>query len=186
MVNDAKGDTKTLSKVVNNLLGRDTATPLPADKSPSQLAGMFSDFFVQKVAKIRSSIRCDPQSPSLSPTVSSTFTTFQTVTLEEVTKLIRSSASKTCDLDPLPTSLVKDNVELLAPIITSIVNASLEAGTIPTSFKSAVVTPILKKSSLDPDNLKNYRPVSNLAFVSKLVEKLVASLINEYLNKIIG
>ena len=49
-------------------------------------------------------------------------------------------------------------------------------------FKTAIVKPLLKKSSLDQDDLKNYRPVSNLSFLSEFAEKLVLSQISEYLN----
>ena len=52
----------------------------------------------------------------------------------------------------------------------------------PDAFKLAHVTPLLKKSSLDPDILSNFRPVSNLAFLSKLIERVVARRMNEYLS----
>ena len=49
-------------------------------------------------------------------------------------------------------------------------------------YKSALVKPLLEKMSLDPDDLKNYRPVSNLSFLSKVLERIVLSQINEHLN----
>ena len=73
-----------------------------------------------------------------------------------------------CVLDPLPTQLLKTNVDILSPVITRIVNLSLTTGKFPSSQKSAIITPLLKKATLDPESLKNYRPVSNLTFVSKL------------------
>ena len=48
-------------------------------------------------------------------------------------------------------------------------------------FKSAVVRPLLKKPSLDPANLKNYRPVSNLPFLSKITEKIVLLQLSQHL-----
>ena len=54
-------------------------------------------------------------------------------------------------------------------------------GNLPVAQKVAIVTPLLKKASLDPQDLKNYRPVSNLSFVSKLVERLVVKQLNIYL-----
>ena len=50
-----------------------------------------------------------------------------------------------------------------------IINSSLRSSQVPKSMKSAIVTPLLKKSTLDPDILKNYRPVSNLSYISKLL-----------------
>ena len=69
------------------------------------------------------------------------------------------------------------------PCITSIVNESLASGSFPSIFKTALVKPLLKKASLDRDELKNYRPVSNLSFLSKLTEKIVLSQLTKYLNE---
>jgi hypothetical protein len=65
--------------------------------------------------------------------------------------------------------------------MTAMVNKSLHDGYLPKSQKMAVVTPLLKKSSLDPHDLKNYRPVSNLSFVSKLVERAAVKQLTDYL-----
>ena len=69
---------------------------------------------------------------------------------------------------------------LLTPI-TNIVNYSLQEGSFPSCFKTAHVTPLLKKAGLDKNILKNYRPVSNLSYISKLIEKAVAKQINEHI-----
>ena len=100
--------------------------------------------------------------------------TFQPVTIAEIRKLILKSPNKSCSLDPLPTFLVKDCLDELLPSITAIINASLSSATVPKSFKKAAVTPLLKKATLDPELLGNYRPVSNLSFVSKILEKVVS------------
>ena len=56
----------------------------------------------------------------------------------------------------------------VVPAITHVVNESFLSGTFPSMFKTAIVKPLLKKPSLDQDDLKNYRPVSNLSFLSKV------------------
>ena len=86
-------------------------------------------------------------------------------------------------LDPLPTQLLKTNVDILSPVITRIVNLSLTTGKFPSSQKSAIITLLLKKASLDPESLKNYRPVSNLTFVSKLLERMVAKQRHDQLSQ---
>jgi len=60
--------------------------------------------------------------------------------------------------------------------------SSLRTSQFPASHKHAGVKPILKKSSLDPAQLANYRPVSNLSFVSKLLEHCMVAQITKYLN----
>ena len=97
-------------------------------------------------------------------------------------KIISSSASKSCDLDPCPTSLVKDCLDLLVTPITNIINYSFAEKVFPDRFKLAIVTPLLKKPTLPKNDLKNYRPVSNLHFISKIVEKVVAKQIKQHVD----
>ena len=85
------------------------------------------------------------------------------------------NTKKTCSLDPLPTSVLQPCFQSLAPAYTHIINMSLFQGKVPASLKEAIVIPLLKKQSLDPDILSNYRPVSNLPQLSKTLEKAVAN-----------
>jgi len=73
-----------------------------------------------------------------------------------------SAQSKTCALDPLPTVMIKKAGSILSLLITSLVNMSLGEGTFPHQMKTALVTTVLKKPSLDPELLSNYRPISNI------------------------
>ena len=65
--------------------------------------------------------------------------------------------------------------------MTDIINLSLRSGVVPDSFKLAHVRPLLKKPGLDTEDMKNYRPVSNLSFLSKLVERVVAFRLVEHM-----
>ena len=87
--------------------------------------------------------------------------------------LIASAPSKTCALDPIPTRLLKQCTDLLAPTITSMINPSLSTGTVPNEWKDAIVLPTLKRKQ-DILTKEDYRPISNLPFVSKICEKTVA------------
>ena len=69
------------------------------------------------------------------------------------------------------------------PAITAIVNESIASSPFPLAYKSAVVRPLLKKPSLDPEVLRNYRPVSNLPFVSKVLEKIIAAQLSSYMRE---
>ena len=107
---------------------------------------------------------------------------FSVIGSDEVRKLILSSPTKSCMLDPWPTFLVKEHVDILLPSITKLVNLSLLQGIFPDDFKKAVVTPLIKKSSLPKNELKNYRPVSGLCFISKLVERSVAVQVKHHID----
>ena len=87
-----------------------------------------------------------------------------------------------CDLDPLPTSLLFECIDLLIPIISFVVYRSLQTGEVPKSLKRAILNPMLKKHNLDTEENDNYRPISHLSFLSKVVEKCVYEQFGEYLD----
>ena len=89
------------------------------------------------------------------------------------------SATKSCTLHPIPTHVRKDHASSLVSIVTKMVNMS--TGTVPPSFKMALVTPLLKKATLDPNTLKNHIPVSNLPYLSKVLERIVLRRLLDYL-----
>ena len=74
-------------------------------------------------------------------------------------------------------------MEAVLPTLVSAVNRSLESGVVPACLKTAVVTPLIKKEGLDPESLTNYRPVSNLPFVGKLTERVVADQLVRHLQE---
>ena len=104
------------------------------------------------------------------------------MTESDVLKILKKSAPKSCDLDPIPTTLLFDCVDVVLPYLTKIINESLISGIFPEVHKTALVTPLLKKVGLDQNVLKNYRPVSNLSFVSKVIEKIVLSQLSGHLS----
>ncbi len=108
-------------------------------------------------------------------------TSFTPVTESELETLIKASANKQCESDPLPTWLTKECRQELIPAMLDIINTSLETGSVPDSFKHALVRPLLKKSNLKKEELKNYRPVSNLPWLSKILERAVATRLEAHL-----
>ena len=103
---------------------------------------------------------------------------FERATSEEVRKL--TSPTKTCALDPIPTSLLKSCVGVLLTPITNIVSLSLKSGVFPDTIKLSHLTPLLKKPSLSKDDIKHYRPATNLNFISKLLEKNISKRIRSH------
>lgn len=102
---------------------------------------------------------------------------YQSVTHEALAALIKKTAPKSSTLDVLPTALLKQPaiLDVVLPNITYIINSSLMSGRVPTSFKLALVSLLLKKrSGLDVNNFKNFMLVSNLSFLSKPLEKAAA------------
>ena len=89
--------------------------------------------------------------------------------------LIANSRSTSCCLDPIPTHLLKSCSDSLIPVITNIINSSLESGIFPDCWKEAVVMPLLKKPGLES------LFVSNLAYISKLNGRSVFNQIYDHL-----
>ena len=108
-------------------------------------------------------------------------TTFMDATEVEIRNIIKLSHAQPCALDPLPTWLLKECIAELVPTIAAIVNMSLRDSLMPKSLKTALIRPLSKKTGLDSDI--NYRPISNLTFISKVIEKMVSGRLNEHLIK---
>ena len=179
-IDECEGNQGQLYAIVNSLLGREKVIALPEAESPKHLADTFSDYFVTKIAKIRSDLclmeaSC-PAITDLLPKPVNVLTKFRPTSEEEITKIINKSNKTSCTLDPIPTKLLADILPAVTASITHIANLSLSSGIFPHELKSAVVKPLLKKQGLDKEVLKNYRPVSNLSFLSKCIERVIASL----------
>ena len=102
-------------------------------------------------------------------------------TSEKLQSTILSASNLSCALNPIPTWLLKQCTPKLFPIITIILNIFLKTGSVPALFKYAIIKPHLRESSIDTEELKNYRPVSNLHFMSKVLEKLVARRLKDHM-----
>ena len=164
---------KQLFSVTNSLLGKSKVSPLPTNIPAAQLPHSSCEFFTEKIKQIRQNLDNAP-SPHVPAVVSE----------EEVHNTFKKTAQKTCEFDPLPISLLYENTDLLLPALTNIINRSLLSGEVPSEFKTAVVKLLLKKASLDPKQMKNYRPVSNLPFLSKILEKVVLMQLTNHLTSI--
>jgi len=165
-------------RVIDELLGRvDCVTG-----NTSLTAEHFFQFFDAKVSGVRAATATAPEPIfSVAPT-SCRLEQFAEISEQEVIKAVLSLTNKQCDFDPLPTWLLKENIKYVAPFITQLFNQSLRTGQVATAFNSVYVVPRLKKPDLDPDDVKNYRPISNLPVLAKLLERMVAKQLIAYLN----
>ena len=166
---------KQLFHNMSSLLGKIAPVVLPTVSDINSLPDMFANFFRTKILNIRDTFPpLDRSVLSNSAIFSGTpLSVFSPVTEDHVRKIILQTPPKSCELDPMPTKLLFQHLDLLLPTITNIMNQSLTSGIVPPEFKFAIVKPLLKKSNLNPDDLKNYRPISNLPFLSKLLERLI-------------
>ena len=178
------GDSKQIHRLTDKLLISQSQQRLPSTDDDVLLANRFSNYFETKIDNIRNGFQINVTAndqPRLNQYT--TIHQFRLASSEEIIELITSYSNKSCELDTIPTWLLKDCINELLPLIMSIINNSISTGIFPSQFKQAIVRPLLKKSDLDPELLKNYRPVSNLNFISKIVEKVIMQRLDEHLTQ---
>ena len=181
------GSSKSLFSVVNRLTDNTKDTVLPSSDSDEELAQKFANFFQAKIDKIRVKLdeSVDDPAPTLKDRQNSDVKKldhFRLTTAEEISSIIKDHGIKCSPADPLPAVLLETHKDILLPVWTVIVNLSLITGSID-SLKCADILPLIKElcSSTDIDDLKNYRPISNLLFVSKLIERVIDIRLQEHL-----
>uniref|UniRef100_A0A803TE01 ribonuclease H n=1 Tax=Anolis carolinensis TaxID=28377 RepID=A0A803TE01_ANOCA len=179
----AKNRLAELFRVVRGLLNPTTQDGIP-DSSAARCEA-FAQFFVDKVALIRSGfdtiLTAVSGDVTRAPSCPILMDSFQLIDLEDADKVLGEARATTCILDPCPSWLVREARGGLAEWVKVVVNASLRDGIVPASFKLAVIKPLLKKSSLDPTQLDNYWPISNLPFLGKVMERVVAAQLQAFL-----
>ena len=136
-IHESEKNPNKLWATVKNILHRKDMPSMPDSTDLPSLCASFSTFFVDKIEKIRLKFRTDNRKPEFipPPEIKCYLTCFQPATSEEVRKLILTSPTKTCALDPIPTSLLKSCVDVLLTPITNIVNLSLKSSVFPDTLK---------------------------------------------------
>lgn len=183
------GDQKKVFSLLKNLLGRDTLVALPSSVSDSQLASDFSQFFQSKISRIREeldsvlvqdefSVEFHHQHPPVSLLLE-----FRPVDEADIQRYLRELHGTYCSLDPINVSKIMKAYVTAAPFLMSIVNKFFTECNFVDSEKLALLRPLLKKIGLDVEDMSNYRPVSNLSFLSKLVERAILDQLLPFLEQ---
>ena len=177
-VKECRSDSQKLYALVNNLLGTKASNPLPESNSDEDLDEEFAEFFLSKVLKIRDSLThypkyvvTDKDQPKLN--------TFRGLNEEEVLSIIMSMPVKHCDLDLIPATVMRKLIPHILQEITILVNQSLVHGEFAEVWKTSVCKPLIKSLKLDKVKT-SYRPVGNLLYLSKVVEKAMLQQFTEH------
>ena len=178
-LNTAKGDSKGTWKVINHLLNKNKEKLLPDYCSKLQLADDFEFYFKNKIDKLSKEIKSNGNYSNYNSTIvpkkvdaeSITFSKFELVSSEELKVVFKSIKNKYSSVDDTPTILFQPILNSSLKFILEIVNQSLKEGIFPQALKTSHVLPIAKKGASDYNLLSVYRPVSNIPFMSKVIEK---------------
>ncbi|KAF7246806.1 Chorion-specific transcription factor GCMa, partial [Varanus komodoensis] len=148
----------------------------------------FARHFREKIAQIRHELDTTKESevsgetPML-PSGPALLDEFQLLRPDDVDKVLGRVRPTTCLLDPCPSWLINNSKHGIGIWILEVVNASLREGRVPAPLKEAVVRPVLKKASLDPEMATNYRPLANIPFLGKGLERVVAGQLQALLDE---
>ena len=183
LVDSSSGNQRSLFKVVEEVLDKKDDRILPTHTDPLVLANEFNEYYIEKIDKLRESI---PPAVETEPT-NSTFKgkklqTFHPTNVQEIKEIIKEYGIKTSSEDPIPVKILGSVIEVTLPTLEFLVNKSLEEGSVE-GIKHSVIDPLLKKSGLDSEIKKNYRPVNNLVFFSKLIERIVLKRLDGHMNE---
>ena len=176
-INEASRNPKRLWSTIKSLLH---SSPPSEQLSPSisqPLANSLASFFHQKIVALKESISLKLLgSPSPfdfdQPHCNELLSDSMPVTPAEVSELLQSMSNKSSQLDYIPTSLLKSCADIFSILISHLANLSFTQATFPSKFKLALISPLLKKPGLPKSSLSNFRPISNLNTIGKIVERL--------------
>ena len=173
-------DSKKLFELVSQLTGSKATNPMPNHEDTQQLTEEFANHFLNKIVRI-----CDALDDSplyIPPTrIIPELHEFRPMLGEEIKEINMASPSKFCELDSIPTALLKRLLPVVLQDITSLVNLSLRTGTFANEWKIACVKPLIK--SINMELIKtSYHLISNCNFISKIVEKCMLVQLNQHCN----
>ena len=148
LISDNSHDSRKLWCELHKTLNRVSDATLPSHESEKSLADQFASFFSNKIKKIRDTFPPSDTGNEVHPTSDPPkITVFRQVSEDDVDKIIKSSPTKSCLLDPWPTFLIKECIDILISSLTKLVNCSPKEGCVADAFKTAVVTYQKGKSS---------------------------------------
>ena len=176
---DCSDDSKKLFSLVTNLTNKPEPQQWPKHNTKEDLVEDFVTFFQNKILKIRELFNGMKQYEAITDTSVPLLRKFAPLTEKQTALIIKQMKSKTCELDDIPTNILKKILPIVCPLITKIVNMSLTNEEFSTKWKTAVVRPLIKKIGLELIK-QNFRPVSNLVFISKIVERAMLLQLSQH------
>ena len=158
-------DIKKLYQFIYNMMKKYSINPLTDSEGDKEHANKFTGFFINKIKGIRDQLGKYPKFDLRmnAKQIPIMLNKFEQMSAEDITSIIKSMVSKSCELDIIPRMLLMGILLHIIDTLVKIINAALEQGVFTEKWKVAIVRPLLKKLDLELI-LNNYRLVSNLSF----------------------
>jgi len=190
--NEATSNIKQTWSLINEVINRNKSNSAGPNKiqigtktteNKDEICNEFNDFFINIGPTLESKIPKGTQDPLsyITLQVNSNLSTFVPPTDAEITDIVKNLKDSAAGHDEISPKVLKLSLPYVIAPLTHILSLSLQNGIVPHPLKVAKVTPIFKSS--DPLNVNNYRPISVLPCISKVLEKLVYSRLLKHLNQ---
>ena len=191
---DLKDDIKGTWKFVNSLLGKNKTSPQITlninnknEVDPTSLANHFNAYFANVAETIRTTIPSAHVSfhhylPQSTSNDKNSFFLFPT-DIDEITEVIKKLKPKrSAGLDKIPTMILKYLPDNILQILMDLINRSFQEGIFPNIYKKSKIVPIYKNKG-SRKSVEQYRPITLVNSLSKIIEKLVYKRLDSFLNK---
>ena len=168
-----------LWKKLNSLLHRQKRQHSNNDDCAAVVQS-FNSFFLEKVEIAHNNIeprlnnyKLTNVNNSFRSNSNSIISCFDAITPSDVVKIMKKSCERTSPLDSFPHHVFSHCTKPLSTAIAKLINMSFQEGHFPSIYKTAQITQHLKKPNLDPTVSENFRPISNLSTIPKIVERAI-------------
>lgn len=180
-IQGAAGNSKKMWEVVNEITRNSRKCSTLPSKLTKNTVDEFNTFFTSVGPDLAAKLPdASKQSDPPSPVVNSF--ALHEVELNEVLSVVTALATnKASGLDGIPAKLIKENIDILGPILCRLFNHSLHKCTYPSSLKIARVTPVFKDG--DSSDPSSYRPISVLSVINNIFEKILCKRVHHFLEK---
>ena len=153
-IEESQGDQRKLFEIVKSIMKPKDRVKYPASSSMKNLTDEFNEYFITKIDLIREELDeiemdTSPLEYLMDYKQVKEFSTFERLSEDQVKKLVMKSPNKQCASDPIPTWMLKECLDIILPFLTHIVNLSLQTGRFAYAWKEALLSPLLKNSTLD-------------------------------------
>ena len=138
---------------------------------------------MNKIHKINDALKDHKMHNPEPKRVKQELTQFRPINCIKLRKIILGLKLTTCQTDPIPSTFIKENLDMLLPVLLRIVNHSITAGSFNKLWKLSAIVPLQKKVGSDT-SLANYRLVNNLLFLSKIVEKVILNQLQRHIDEL--
>ena len=173
-------------KLVNQLLNKGKQSVLPTHTDETLLADKFAFFYNDKIKNIRNSFNNPTNNNSLfsfrKDPINTPLDKFEPISCKDIQDIVQNLVNKQSAIDVIPCSVFKLVIKELLPALHNIINTSFSTGIFPSILKTSSITPVIKNKNIDTDTFNNYRPISNISIIAKIIEKCVLKQVTNHLH----